>query len=90
MGDDKSVTVSVNEAAKIVGLSRSAFYYWRKRNQINPVPGSSTKRPRYWRTDIERAAKGKPVERATLEELQRRALEADNYAERGLEWPPRS
>ena len=53
-----SLTVSVNEAARIVGLSRTAFYHWCKRHGVKSVKGSSKARPRYLRTDLERAALG--------------------------------
>jgi len=51
----KSRTVSVNEGAKLVGLSRSAFYHWRKRHKIRKIVG------RLLRADIERAQLGDPV-----------------------------
>ena len=104
MGDDKSLTISVNEAAKMVGLSRSAFYHWRRRHRINPVPGTSAKRPRYFRDDIEHAERGDPAWMPGMpepqdkqspawtmweEEMKRRAKEALDYAEQGLDWPPR-
>ena len=89
-----SLTVSVNEAARIVGLSRTAFYHWCKRHGVNSVRGSGKARPRYQRTDIERAAIGnvpayssEPADinsqewTAWVEEMQRLARKAADDAE---------
>ena len=89
-----SLTVSANEAAQIVGLSRTAFYHWRKRHGVKPVKGASTARPRYLRIDIERAVIGdvppyssepadttSPEWTAWVEEMQRLARKAADDAE---------
>ncbi len=64
---NEPLTLSVKQAASLVGLGTTAFWAWRKKHGIEPVPGSSPHRPRYLRADIERVASGLQVEQAGTE-----------------------